>query len=1099
MKQKEFHYDAFISYSHSERDSFAAEQLHRMLEHYRIPKKIQETSGKKKITRIFRDKEELALSSDLSENIKQALHESEYLIVVCSPRASQSIWVTREILYFLETHDRDHIFALLVEGEPEQAFPLPLRLKKETILDASGREKIIETPLEPLAADIRSDSFKGIKKRLNSEILRLLAPILSCTYDELHQRHREYKMKRTAGLLTAVAGLSIAFMLYAFHQASVVNEQYQEAKRNQARYLCQISDELLAGGDRMGALKTALALTPKADSKTPLVWQQMYALNNALYSYYLESPVYMHADRILDMENSAKTTYDATNRIGTFSPQGHLYFTVDTLGKAYFFDCDTGACIWKLTPQDLGETKDLMFFSGTFVSETEAVLISSKEVCYIDLENQKLLRRIDIADQHDGGFSPDIAVTCAIRGENLIVFCDTRIIALNYQTGEILFDKMEYSVSVKSADINPSGTLLAIGYGDFYYEEDSAENVSISIVSLDDGKEHVLTVGAVCDHKIGFVSDDTLLSAAVLLNEDISPVQTSEEEYRIAAIDVSSGAIKWQESQSAVLNSTTSIGMNIQQMQWNGILKPLVFVYVTDRFSLWDPATGEQLLANVCENDIVGAEPFDDTRYLLASDSGSLYIGSAATTGDLLSIGSVEGSIVNMDYNPSKGIAALTFENGNQVVFCRSMEDEYLDRLEVKNVQTIAYYDDVQTYREDAGNGTSYRIITSCEPDADGSLYTILTVWETGSTDPLCSIRMEKAGETADQISITEKDGQKLLCYLTEQDNGVSYVLNTADLLTGTRIYSGQIDTGDTGSSYLDMKMTALEHSGKVVLWYNDMFAVLDAKTGKTELPFQSLQKSGDSGGMIWGVKPSDDERYIILYGTSSSIADASIKRQVFLRMWDVEGKKWYDMSGSDGYYLDMEEENEWNFQGKNITIAPGTMKAALYTEKDELQILDLLTGTIEQQIPFYGKQSLCVAFFKEEQYLLLYGDDEHLVLWDLKQQKAAAKDAGQLENVQDICGSIDGKYFGVVCNTGIGSKILSLYYVDDKDQFYHYADVPNGFADCTAKEVFAYGTGSRPGVSAIYTYPELVQRAKRVLQGQTLTETEKKMYYISD
>ena len=72
-------YDAFISYSHSEPDSFVAEKLHSMLEHYHISRKLQEISGKKKINRVFRDREELPLSSDLAANIRQALEHSEYL------------------------------------------------------------------------------------------------------------------------------------------------------------------------------------------------------------------------------------------------------------------------------------------------------------------------------------------------------------------------------------------------------------------------------------------------------------------------------------------------------------------------------------------------------------------------------------------------------------------------------------------------------------------------------------------------------------------------------------------------------------------------------------------------------------------------------------------------------------------------------------------------------------------------------------------------------------------------------------------------------------------------------------------------------------
>ena len=132
-------YDAFISYSHSEPDSYIARKLHTMLEHYHISGKLQKISGKKKINRVFRDREELPLSSDLAANIRQALRQSEYLIVICSPRAVSSEWVQKEIEVFLETHEKDKILTLLVDGEPEESFPEILCYTEEKIVEADGK------------------------------------------------------------------------------------------------------------------------------------------------------------------------------------------------------------------------------------------------------------------------------------------------------------------------------------------------------------------------------------------------------------------------------------------------------------------------------------------------------------------------------------------------------------------------------------------------------------------------------------------------------------------------------------------------------------------------------------------------------------------------------------------------------------------------------------------------------------------------------------------------------------------------------------------------------------------------------------------------
>ena len=49
---------------------------------------------------IFRDRDELASGSDLSESIQTAMANSESLIVICSPAAAKSRWVSEEVRRF---------------------------------------------------------------------------------------------------------------------------------------------------------------------------------------------------------------------------------------------------------------------------------------------------------------------------------------------------------------------------------------------------------------------------------------------------------------------------------------------------------------------------------------------------------------------------------------------------------------------------------------------------------------------------------------------------------------------------------------------------------------------------------------------------------------------------------------------------------------------------------------------------------------------------------------------------------------------------------------------------------------------------------------
>ena len=91
---KSFKYKAFISYSHQ--DKKWGDWLHKKLETYQIPKPIIGNKSEfydkipSRLFPIFRDREELATSSELGKQIKQALELSSHLIVICSPRAANS-------------------------------------------------------------------------------------------------------------------------------------------------------------------------------------------------------------------------------------------------------------------------------------------------------------------------------------------------------------------------------------------------------------------------------------------------------------------------------------------------------------------------------------------------------------------------------------------------------------------------------------------------------------------------------------------------------------------------------------------------------------------------------------------------------------------------------------------------------------------------------------------------------------------------------------------------------------------------------------------------------------------------------------------------
>src|SRR5947208_16148874 len=216
-------YWAFLSYSHT--DKKWGDWLHKALETYRVPRRLvgkESRDGKipERLFPIFRDREELPVSADLNSNIDEALRESRYLIVICSPRSAQSRWVGEEIKTFKKLGREDRILALIVEGEPnasdgkdgfrpeDECFHEALRYRWSENREATALRS------EPIAADARED-----KDGRNNAKLKLLAGLLGVNYDDLKQRDNERRIRRLrlvlATTLVAVSVL-IALRVYAW-------------------------------------------------------------------------------------------------------------------------------------------------------------------------------------------------------------------------------------------------------------------------------------------------------------------------------------------------------------------------------------------------------------------------------------------------------------------------------------------------------------------------------------------------------------------------------------------------------------------------------------------------------------------------------------------------------------------------------------------------------------------------------------------------------------------------------------------------------------------------------------------------------------------
>ncbi len=372
-------YNAFISYRHAEQDSKIASEVQTRLERFRIPKEIVKKTGVKRFERIFRDKEELPITSDLNDDIEMALANSDNLIVICSTRTCESIWVRKEIETFLKYHRKENIYTVLVDGdEPTAVIPDILQHNTVTVTLPDGSVETREEFIEPLSCDYRI----GIKKARKVELPRLAASMLGVSYDEIVQRRKQYIRRRNsiigccaAVMLAAIIGYLTWSLLQIKMNYNLAQENYllaqnnlelaqanyeqaqanyEEALRNQSAYLASESGELLNEGDRLGAVQLALAALPTDALERPVTSEAEYALSSALGMY--RTPGLSDSDPIwnygsgfrinkfrVDHKNLRVAILDALGNLNIWSLEDHTLlktFVSDT-SRLYNFVIDS--------------------------------------------------------------------------------------------------------------------------------------------------------------------------------------------------------------------------------------------------------------------------------------------------------------------------------------------------------------------------------------------------------------------------------------------------------------------------------------------------------------------------------------------------------------------------------------------------------------------------------------------------------------------------------------------------------------------------------------------------------------------------------------
>lgn len=671
-------YDAFISYRHT--DLFVAKKLHRKLETFHVPRAIAKKSGKKNIKRVFRDQEELPVGSDLGNNIEKALAESEFLIVICTPRTLESDWVQKEIETFIRLHDREHVLAVLAEGEPQESFP------KQLLEDENG------DAVEPLAADIRGKTKAQINKKMKTEIMRLAAPLLHCSYDDLRQRHRERHIRKMVSVTTVAAVFALAFAAYSTHNARVIRMNYEEKLKSQSKYLSETSLALLKDGDRRAAALVALEALPSEENERPYTAEAQYALSQALYSYDMGTKIQM--DRSLKHDFPVKS-FD-------FAEDGSKLVSIDQGASVYVWDAKSKKKLAEIAPE-INESGYLVQPIDATVCKDHIVICDETGIRAVDFDGKQLWRSGTEEGVNYCQFDEDLQLAVCVSNEETLFFDmtdGTTRYTMKNSTGDSYCSAMAFS---------PGKDKFAVAH--LMGKQEQKGHISV----FDLKTEKITDISVSASYISGMVFTDENTLATVGSKGRIKDMEQSSLKSTgyVELLDIKEKSSLWKKKFEYQILGINAAGTQIKnwcyQEKDSGKTQKGIVLSVDNTVYAWDCRTGKLLSEAgvgsgildmlVSENNSIGylAESSGVIEVMDLMD-GTVYSGAAIDTGKNLKEIHVKNGILVIRSYESPSLTVMEYHEG--------MGMEKMDGYEkstVCDIQTSAkesYYA-VHTYEDE--------------------------------------------------------------------------------------------------------------------------------------------------------------------------------------------------------------------------------------------------------------------------------------------------------------------------------------------------------------------------------------------------------------
>ena len=584
-------YNAFISYKHAPLDIKIAEHVQKQLEHFHVPHNLKGKIQHEKITRIFRDKDELPITSDLTETLTNALEKSEYLIVICSTNTKESMWVKREIQTFLKTHTKDKIFTVLCDGEPQDVIPEELTTGEKEIIDSNGFPHLINVPVEPLSCDYRLPRARADRE----ELPRLAAGLLGCSYDELQRRRRQYRLRRAGAIVAAAFAGVLAFGGYMLYSRMQINKAYMESLRTRSVYLANESRQLLDDGKRADAIQLALAALPSnKKDKTPVTAPALRAISDATGAYTSNRGVEFTPAWNYKCKYAVKTSIvsEDLSYLGALDDAGNIY-------------------CWNT------ETRELVFEKAC-VEEPVRIDIPNKETFVITFSHKVEAYNIP-SGKHMWTYTPESSSSIL---KNYIHFtvsdvflyvgsCEIAKFSLRDGAVKETYQLKEKTLlnSIFNPAVSPDGKKIA-------YSDDNLtaeDSIKIHIYDVETKKDQSYDIKAKYLEKLTFVDNNNLCAISTM--DFVNTSVSYSLDYRILKTATKTFSFfgtnsnkRWSQD---LVYTDVSMGSDIRALP----SRNAVLCYVGNAVGIFDLETGNELNKYITSSSVITSGDFNEDGY----------------------------------------------------------------------------------------------------------------------------------------------------------------------------------------------------------------------------------------------------------------------------------------------------------------------------------------------------------------------------------------------------------------------------------------------------------------------------------------------------